>query len=211
MILSRLIRLTWKDTGLKFMRTFLECVPCFVSQALGAARFVTDDESIQSKFKSMIIQLEDYVKMGQQPNPDILREIYDSVFNGESKKINLLKSTFLTVPKVNTKVFPRNYNQALYIDAINKHEMVFGIGPAGTGKTYLAVAHALKEILSHSKRKLVLTRPLVEAGEHLGFLPGDLEKKVNPFLRPLYDAMESIVSYQIIFVIPAIISACGTR
>jgi len=158
----------------------------------------TDDESIQSKFKSMIIQLEDYVKMGQQPNPDILREIYDSVFNGESKKINLLKSTFLTVPKVNTKVFPRNYNQALYIDAINKHEMVFGIGPAGTGKTYLAVAHALKEILSHSKRKLVLTRPLVEAGEHLGFLPGDLEKKVNPFLRPLYDAMESIVSYQII-------------
>ncbi len=158
----------------------------------------TDDESIQKTFKSMIVQLEDYVKLGQQPSPDILKEIYNSVFKGESEKIDFLKNTFLTVPKVNTKIFPRNYNQALYIDAIDKHEMVFGIGPAGTGKTYLAVALALKEILSHSKRKLILTRPIVEVGEHLGFLPGDLEQKVSPYLRPLYDAMESIVSYQII-------------
>jgi phosphate starvation-inducible protein PhoH and related proteins len=158
----------------------------------------TEDSSIQKKFKSMIIQLEDCIKMGQNPNPDILKEIYESVFNGESKKINLLKNTYLTVPKVNARVFPRNYNQALYINSIEKHEMVFGIGPAGTGKTYLAVVHALKEIMSHSKRKLVLTRPIVEAGEKLGFLPGDLEQKVNPYLRPLYDAMESIITYQAI-------------
>lgn len=158
----------------------------------------TEDLSIRKKFKFMISQLEDYIKMGQHPNPDILREIYESVFNGESKKIDFLKNTYLTVPKASTKIFPRNYNQALYINSIEKHEMNFGIGPAGTGKTYLAVAYALKEILSHSKRKLVLTRPIVEAGEKLGFLPGDLEQKVNPYLRPLYDAMESIISYQII-------------
>jgi phosphate starvation-inducible PhoH-like protein len=72
--------------------------------------------------------------------------------------------------------------------------MTFSIGPAGTGKTYLAVAQALKCVLSRDKRKLILTRPVVEAGENLGFLPGDLEQKISPYLRPLYDAMESFVA-----------------
>jgi phosphate starvation-inducible PhoH-like protein len=71
--------------------------------------------------------------------------------------------------------------------------MTFCVGPAGTGKTYLAVAHALAEILGRKRRKLVLTRPVVEAGERLGFLPGDLAQKINPYLKPLYDAMESLV------------------
>ena len=72
------------------------------------------------------------------------------------------------------------------------------IGPAGTGKTYLAVAWALKELLTKSRRKLIITRPVVEAGESLGFLPGDLAQKISPYLRPLYDAMEALVPYEVI-------------
>jgi phosphate starvation-inducible PhoH-like protein len=77
-------------------------------------------------------------------------------------------------------------------------EISFGIGPAGTGKTYLAIAEALRLVLSKKQRKLVLTRPVVEAGESLGFLPGDLAQKINPYLRPLYDAMESLIPYEVI-------------
>jgi phosphate starvation-inducible PhoH-like protein len=77
-------------------------------------------------------------------------------------------------------------------------DIAFCVGPAGTGKTYLAVAEALRLVLSKNLRKLVLTRPVVEAGESLGFLPGDLAQKINPYLRPLYDAMESLIPYEII-------------
>jgi phosphate starvation-inducible PhoH-like protein len=77
-------------------------------------------------------------------------------------------------------------------------DIAFCIGPAGTGKTYLAIAEALRLVLSKKMRKLVLTRPVVEAGENLGFLPGDLTQKINPYLRPLYDAMESLTSFEVI-------------
>jgi phosphate starvation-inducible PhoH-like protein len=78
------------------------------------------------------------------------------------------------------------------------HDISFCTGPAGTGKTFLAVAEALRLVLSKKMRKLVLTRPVVEAGESLGFLPGDLAQKINPYLRPLYDAMESLIPYEVI-------------
>jgi len=89
-------------------------------------------------------------------------------------------------------VRPRTQGQQDYLAAIEKHEMTFVIGPAGTGKTYLAMATALSALLSKRVRRLILTRPAVEAGERLGFLPGDLEDKINPYLRPLYDALYSM-------------------
>jgi phosphate starvation-inducible PhoH-like protein len=95
-------------------------------------------------------------------------------------------------------VFPRSKNQALYINGMRESEICFCIGPAGTGKTYLAIAHALQMVLTRKMRKLVLTRPVVEAGENLGFLPGDLSQKIDPYLRPLYDAMDSLVPYETI-------------
>ncbi len=86
-------------------------------------------------------------------------------------------------------IVPKNINQKRYLKFIAKNDIVFGIGPAGTGKTYLAVASALKELQDKNIEKIILTRPAVEAGEALGFLPGDLQEKLLPYLRPLYDAM----------------------
>ena len=90
--------------------------------------------------------------------------------------------------------YPKGLHQEQYIQAMAKKQVVFGIGPAGTGKTFLAISYALSLLLSGQRQKLILTRPIVEAGESLGFLPGDLAQKINPYLRPLYDAMESMAS-----------------
>ncbi len=88
---------------------------------------------------------------------------------------------------------PKTVNQRRYVDAIESHDLTFGIGPAGTGKTYLAVAMAVSAYLSKRVSRIVLTRPAVEAGEHLGFLPGTLQEKVDPYLRPLYDALFDMI------------------
>src|SRR5207248_10456426 len=85
---------------------------------------------------------------------------------------------------------PKGLAQKRYVDAIRAHDIVFGIGPAGTGKTYLAMALAIRALMEKQVKRIVLTRPAVEAGERLGFLPGSMEEKVDPYLRPLYDALE---------------------
>lgn len=93
----------------------------------------------------------------------------------------------------NMVISPKSVNQKHYIDAIRKNDIVFGIGPAGTGKTYLAVAMAVSALSSESVRSIILTRPAVEAGEKLGFLPGDMARKVDPYLRPLTDALNDML------------------
>jgi len=102
------------------------------------------------------------------------------------------------IPGSHAKVYPRSKGQGLYLKGLATHDLIFSVGPAGTGKTYLAMAWALRELLSKTRRKLILTRPIVEAGESLGYLPGDLVQKINPYLRPLYDAMEMLLPYEII-------------
>lgn len=100
------------------------------------------------------------------------------------------------LPAIRTRkgpVGPRSQGQAAYIEALGKHEMVFGIGPAGTGKTYLAVAQAVAMLTSGRVDRIILSRPAVEAGERLGFLPGDMKEKVDPYLRPLYDALNDLL------------------
>jgi phosphate starvation-inducible PhoH-like protein len=94
-----------------------------------------------------------------------------------------------TRPSGRRQVAPKSVNQRTYLDAIDAFDIVFGIGPAGTGKTYLAVAQAVAFLLAKKVTRIILARPAVEAGEKLGFLPGDLQEKVNPYLRPLYDAL----------------------
>jgi len=98
-------------------------------------------------------------------------------------------------PTLRRFITPRNLNQRLFIRSVTAHDYVFAIGPAGTGKTYLAVAMAAAALMDKQVRRLVLCRPAVEAGERLGFLPGDLVEKVNPYLRPVYDALYDILGY----------------
>jgi phosphate starvation-inducible PhoH-like protein len=92
-------------------------------------------------------------------------------------------------------ITPKSIAQKAYIDAIRRYDIVFGIGPAGTGKTYLAMAMAVADLMKNNFVRIILTRPAVEAGEKLGFLPGDLAEKVNPYLRPLYDALHDMVDF----------------
>ena len=92
-------------------------------------------------------------------------------------------------PSAKRQVVAKSLNQRRYLDAIEQHDIVFGVGPAGTGKTYLAMAQAVSFLVSKKVSRIILARPAVEAGEKLGFLPGDLQEKVNPYLRPLYDAL----------------------
>ncbi|MEM8758646.1 MAG: PhoH family protein, partial [Planctomycetota bacterium] len=101
----------------------------------------------------------------------------------------------LDVYAAGRRIKPRSDNQAYYLEAIRSNDLVFGLGPAGTGKTYLAVAAAVHLLKADRVRKIVLVRPAVEAGERLGFLPGDLEAKVNPYLRPLIDALHDMVDF----------------
>jgi phosphate starvation-inducible PhoH-like protein len=93
-------------------------------------------------------------------------------------------------------ITPKTQNQKEYIEAIRKYDIVFGIGPAGTGKTYLAMSMAISALMKNEVIRIVLTRPAVEAGEKLGFLPGDLYEKVNPYLRPLYDALHDMMNFE---------------
>jgi phosphate starvation-inducible protein PhoH and related proteins len=93
-------------------------------------------------------------------------------------------------------ITPKNLGQRRYVHAIREHDIVFGIGPAGTGKTYLAMAMAVAHLVERRVKRIVLTRPAVEAGERLGFLPGDIAEKVNPYLRPLHDALFDMVDYE---------------
>ena len=116
--------------------------------------------------------------------------ILESTPNAELGKIFLDKVYVTTQNRV---ISPKTRNQKFYIDAIRNHDIVFGIGPAGTGKTYLAVAMAVSALATGQVRSIILTRPAVEAGEKLGFLPGDLAQKVNPYLRPLHDALNDML------------------
>jgi phosphate starvation-inducible PhoH-like protein len=114
------------------------------------------------------------------PTVDLKRIFRDQVFISSKKKV----------------ITPKTVNQKHYIDSIRKFDIVFGIGPAGTGKTYLAMAMAISSLIKKEVNRVVLARPAVEAGEHLGFLPGDLYEKVNPYLRPLYDALHDMMDFE---------------
>lgn len=115
--------------------------------------------------------------------------ICDSVKSGHVASLGDLLGTVAITAKGKV-IRPKSLGQKEYVDAIRKNKVVFGIGPAGTGKTYLAVALAVSALKSHDVERIILTRPAVEAGEKLGFLPGDLAEKVDPYLRPIYDALQ---------------------
>lgn len=146
--------------------------------------------------KSVLTQLYGIVREGHFLfHTDIDRAI--EILSADHKAA--LKDVFLETVCFTAKkrpICPKSLNQKAYIEAIRTNDMVFGIGPAGTGKTYLAMAMAVAAFSKGLVDRIILTRPAVEAGEALGFLPGDLAEKVNPYLRPLYDALHDMVSFE---------------
>ncbi|MDE6021212.1 MAG: PhoH family protein [Ruminococcus sp.] len=126
---------------------------------------------------------------GQTVDVQTVRYVSAMVDEGEAGEIDDLTEGDVCLTATGKVVRAKTVGQKRYVDAIKKNTIVFGIGPAGTGKTYLAVAMAVKAFKRHDVSRIILTRPAVEAGEKLGFLPGDLQNKVDPYLRPLYDAL----------------------
>jgi phosphate starvation-inducible PhoH-like protein len=146
-----------------------------------------DDPAVREKFRFIIDRILDEIQDGGGNSQDIVA----SVLNTEPRPDTAHDS--IVVPGGLRRIYPRTEHQAQYIEMLRKYDMVLCTGAAGSGKTFLAVAEALRLVLSHDKSRLILTRPVVEAGESLGYLPGDLEQKINPYLRPLYDAMETVL------------------
>jgi len=153
----------------------------------------SDNKEKQELFSQVIGKMRTYAQKGISPDLDMITTIFNEAETGSAAS-NADYS--ITIAGSSRRVFPRNKNQMHLLELFNTKDLVFAIGPAGTGKTYLAVAKALSEIMQKKYRKLVITRPVVEAGESLGFLPGDLAQKISPYLRPLYDAMESLLSFE---------------
>ncbi len=129
------------------------------------------------------------INKGEELNEQNVRYCISLVNEGSEEKLSSLSSDCICITMSGKPVKPKTLGQKNYIEQIANHTIVFGVGPAGTGKTYLAVAMAVKAFRAKEVSRIILTRPAVEAGEKLGFLPGDLQQKVDPYLRPLYDAL----------------------
>ena len=129
------------------------------------------------------------INRGEQLNEQNVRYVLTLVDEGSDQELPQLSGDSICITSKGRPVKPKTLGQKRYIEAIRSNTVVLGIGPAGTGKTYLAVAMAVKAFRAKEVNRIILTRPAVEAGEKLGFLPGDLQSKVDPYLRPLYDAL----------------------
>ncbi|MFC5180904.1 PhoH family protein [Actinomadura harenae] len=140
----------------------------------------------------LFAELIDLLNGGAQLTPDAVERSLAMLRAGSAER----PADVLTLDVLSSRgrtIRPKTLNQKRYVDAIDKHTVVFGIGPAGTGKTYLAMAKAVKALQDKKVNRIILTRPAVEAGERLGFLPGTLYEKIDPYLRPLYDALHDMV------------------
>ncbi|MBO4866539.1 MAG: PhoH family protein [Ruminococcus sp.] len=150
---------------------------------------VTGDEQGVFNACEAINGLITMINSGEKLTEQSIRYVFALVREGRQYELNNLSDDGICVTITGKVIKPKTLGQKRYVDFIRKNTIVLGIGPAGTGKTYLAVAMAVKAFKAHEVEKIILTRPAVEAGEKLGFLPGDLQNKVDPYLRPLYDAL----------------------
>jgi len=153
------------------------------------AIFVSGEEGAGLKVSSLFMQYNELLEGGININPDDLKYAIRYFMEHDDVSLMDMFSKGIRTETAKKVIVPRGMNQRAYIYSLYNSTMVFAIGPAGTGKTYLAMAVAVSLLLKKKISRIILTRPAVEAGERLGFLPGDLEEKISPYLRPLYDAM----------------------
>ena len=160
----------------------------------GNLLLVEGEPSALASLDRLVGQLSGLVADGYELSEDDVRRAVQLV--QEDGNVRLRDFFVRTTIKASStrQVAPRSLNQRRYLEAIDQHDIVFGIGPAGTGKTYLAVAQAVAYLTAKKVSRIILARPAVEAGEKLGFLPGDMQEKVNPYLRPLYDALYDLLA-----------------
>ena len=157
--------------------------------ARGHEVMLKGDERQVKKAERALVQLAELVRSGAPLRQVEVRAALRMLADDEDADLKAVFTDAIAVPSRKKWVTPKTRGQKRYVDAIRAHDMVFGIGPAGTGKSFLAVAMAVSALTRREVARIVLTRPAVEAGERLGFLPGDLYEKVHPYLRPLYDAL----------------------
>ena len=151
-------------------------------------KIMGDDENV-SKAERAIKSLLVFIAKGEPLTEQNIRYVMTLVNEGNEDKLNSMTTDTICITSKGRPVKPKTIGQRNYTEAIKNNTITFGIGPAGTGKTYLAVAMAVTAFRAKEVSRIILTRPAVEAGEKLGFLPGDLQSKVDPYLRPLYDAL----------------------
>ena len=156
--------------------------------ARGSVIKVIGDEQETAEFEKRIKELEEYCVKYNKLTEDVILDIV----KGKSPKTP--KHDDVIIYGINGKpISPRNTNQSLMVKSVHENDLTFALGPAGTGKTYLAIALAVRALKNREVRKIILSRPAVEAGEKLGFLPGDMKDKIDPYLQPLYDALEDMI------------------
>ncbi|MGI6121918.1 MAG: PhoH family protein [Saccharofermentanales bacterium] len=143
-------------------------------------------------------RLHELCRSGSAPvTEQLIRYLLDAFLEGEFACAEKFTPNIICVNAKGRPILSKTVGQQRYVDAIRTHELTFAIGPAGTGKTYLAVAMAVKAFRAHEISRIILTRPAIEAGENLGFLPGDLQSKVDPYMRPLYDSLNDLMGFDV--------------
>ena len=179
------------DENLRFLEQHLKVR----IRSQGNELYVEGDEQGANVVRQVFEQLAALMKDGYSLSSGDVRLAAELLVRDGTTRLRdyLMKAAVRGGKKV---VVPRSLNQRVYLEQIEAHDMVFGVGPAGTGKTYLAVAQAVQQLMNKAVTRIILARPAVEAGEKLGFLPGDLQDKVDPYLRPLYDALYDLIDYE---------------
>ena len=168
---------------------FLENLFGITIQARDSSLMIDGEEEDVAALEKILVDFSSLVDKGHSIANGDLKSAFKQIAEDAALSLHdfFPKMQLLTTGK--RQVTPKSLNQRRYIEAMRKNDIVFGIGPGGTGKTFLAVAMALTYLFEKGASRIILTRPAVEAGERLGFLPGDIEEKINPYLRPLYDAL----------------------
>lgn len=152
-----------------------------------------DVEKVALLFEELLWLL----RQGQAPSVPEVEYAIELIRAGQAERLRTLFGDMIFVTPRGKRIKPKTLGQKEYIEVIRKNDIVFGIGPAGTGKTYLAMTMAVKALKERLVQRIILTRPAVEAGENLGYLPGDLQEKVDPYLRPLYDALYELLGVDV--------------
>ncbi len=162
----------------------------------GGEIIVSGDDGSVDLAADLLQQLYDLIGVGLRLHPTLIEHACRLIMQDPTARLREYFTDVVFVGHRKKEIFPRSLNQRRYVEAIRNNELVFGIGPAGTGKTYLAMAMAVAALSAKQVNRIILCRPAVEAGEKLGYLPGDLADKVNPYLRPLYDALYDMVDFE---------------